>query len=95
MFSIILREAHLSYRINRVLAPVLVVIMATRACLGPSFVIKCGFALNYLFDFNLLSREQLGKAFEASKVKLLAYTGTLFYSSLLHSISIVCSLLTV
>ena len=73
MFSLLLREAKLPFEVSRILGPILVTIMGIRAILGPSFMIKITFAMTYLFDFDLVSRDQLGKAFEKPKVKLLAY----------------------
>jgi hypothetical protein len=49
-------------------------VMGSRAILSSSFIIKIGFSMYYLFDFNLVSRDKLGRAFETKKVKMLAYT---------------------
>ena len=69
MFSILLREAVLSYASMRIVTPLLGCIMVLRAILGPAFVLKCYMALSFLFACNFTTREQMGVAFQTIKTQ--------------------------
>ena len=82
MFSLVIREMYLPFEVTRILAPTLCFVMGIRAIMGPSFVIKCSFALYHLFDFNLVSRDELGRAIDNPIGTLLSYNFTMAYSLL-------------
>lgn len=64
LFSLLLREAFLDYSAMRFVTPLLGGIMIVRATLGPLFVIKAAYALQYIFAYHFNTREQIGKAMQ-------------------------------
>ncbi len=82
MFSLVIREMYLPYEVTRILSPTLCFVMGLRAIMGAPFFIKIVFWLYYLFDMNMVSRDELGIAIDNSKGKLLSYHFTAGYAFL-------------
>jgi len=77
LFSLLLREAYLDFASMRVVIPVLGTVMVVRAVLGPGFLVKTAFALQYLFDIRFETREVIGQSFQSERTKLSAYSTSL------------------
>jgi hypothetical protein len=67
VISIILRDQFLEFEAMRVVSPTLGAVMAIRAILGPSFLIKIAFSFYYLFTADPKQRERFGAALQEEK----------------------------
>jgi len=74
MFSLLLRNQFLPFSHMRIVSPVFGAIICFRAVLGPAFVLKFFFSLYYFFDFNVITRERVGKALMTARASLSAST---------------------
>lgn len=74
MFSLVLRNQFLPYAYMRIVSPVFGTIICFRAVLGPAFLLKCFFSLYYFFDFNVITRERVGRALMTARATLSAST---------------------
>jgi len=64
LFAMLLREAFLDYASMRFITPFLGVIMVFRAVVGPAFIVKTVFALEFIFAYNFNTREKIGQALQ-------------------------------
>jgi hypothetical protein len=64
LFSLLLREALLEYETMRFVTPFIGSIMIVRAIMGPLFMIKAVFCLEYVFSYHFNMREAIGKAMQ-------------------------------
>jgi hypothetical protein len=64
LFSLLIREAFLTYTTMRFITPFIGSIMIIRAVLGPMFLIKAVFVLQYIFSAHFDIRETIGKAIQ-------------------------------
>jgi len=60
VISILVRNENMSFGTMRILSPALLIVMVSRAVLGPGFVIKVAFSLYYMFATNYKVREAIG-----------------------------------
>lgn len=60
LISILVRNENMSYGTMRIISPALLIVMVSRAVLGPGFVIKVAFSLYYMFSVNYKTREAIG-----------------------------------
>lgn len=74
---IIMRELYLPIATTRILIPILAGVILIRVLLGPTFVIKAGFALFYLFNCNPKTRENIGVSFQSRRTKFSLLVGAL------------------
>lgn len=72
LFALLLREAVLVYSTMRIVTPFLGSVTILRAVLGPSFALKIGMSLRFLFDMNFDSREMMGRAFQSVNTRNVA-----------------------
>lgn len=69
LILLVIREQDLEQAIMLYLVPIFGTIILLRVVLGPTFVIKIAFCLQYLLDIDFETREKMGIAMKASKVK--------------------------
>ena len=60
IICILVRNENMSFATMRIVSPALLIIMVSRAVLGPGFVIKVAFSLYYMFATNYKIREAIG-----------------------------------
>lgn len=82
MFSMILRDQYLPFDVMRIVTPSLGAIIILRAITGPGVFIKLLFTLQFMLDFNLKTREEIGAAFSAQKTRYAAVHGALIFATL-------------
>jgi hypothetical protein len=64
LFSLLIREAFLKYETMRFVTPFIGSICIIRAVLGPLFLIKAVYVLEYVFSYHFNIREAIGKAMQ-------------------------------
>lgn len=77
LFSTLLRQVALNYGVARYVIPIFGLWMVIRAVLGPLFLIKIAFALQFLFSVKFKDREAMGSALQKESTLNLGYSFSL------------------